>query len=154
MRIATVVACAATACAATACAPTTFTPPEWPKHDQEQDDFLHALGRDFPFLCPEPGSDPARPQFGTECAVRQRSAAGSTAAGVAAAAADDADAFLSCDAIGCHGEYDYRAPGGAVVGRHVLGSEGPSCYACHERKWNKQEPKSGRFAFKAKGGED
>lgn len=130
-----------------ACAPTTFTPPEWPKHDQEADGYLHAMGREFPFLCPEPGSDPASPQFGTECAVRERSAS-STAADATR------DAFLSCDSIGCHGEYDYRAPGGAVVGRHLLGSEGPSCYACHERKWNKQEPKSGRFAFKAKGGED
>ncbi len=56
---------------------------------------------------------------------------------------DPEDAYLSCDAVGCHGSYDYREAGGSAAGRHLLGAEGPSCYSCHDRKWHEDEPKTG-----------
>lgn len=122
---------------ASSCSAASFDPPKLPSHERDEDGYQHALGLDYPFLCP----DPVNPLFGVECEVRPRSATVSVGTG------DFGDAFLSCDAIGCHGGYDYRSPGGATPDRHLYGSEGPSCFTCHDREWKKDEPKSGRYAF-------
>ena len=53
--------------------------------------------------------------------------------------------------MGCHASYDYRESGGAALARHLLGAEGPSCYACHDQKWQKDEPKTGVHEFEGIG---
>lgn len=45
-----------------------------------------------------------------------------------------ANGDLSCDAAGCHGDYDYQADT-PVDSRQLHGGEAPSCFACHERNW-------------------
>ena len=44
------------------------------------------------------------------------------------------DDELSCDAAGCHGNYQFKdQPMGLM--RDLLGSDGPSCYTCHGAEW-------------------
>ncbi len=44
------------------------------------------------------------------------------------------DKNLSCDAAGCHGDYDY-SPDYDPAARQLHGSDGPSCYSCHGEEW-------------------
>ncbi|MBX2802221.1 MAG: hypothetical protein KTR31_31355 [Myxococcales bacterium] len=92
-------------------------PPEQPAHDEDEDGARHARGYEVPYLCGDPSG------------------------GGFAACPDDVRPEpndLSCDASGCHGGYDFD-PGTAVAERHLRGSEGPSCWACHlQREWSTQ----------------
>lgn len=45
------------------------------------------------------------------------------------------DELLSCDATGCHGNYDFENSSATLV-RDLEGSDGPSCYSCHDKKWH------------------
>lgn len=97
-----------------ACAPGSFDPPSAPAHDRYEDGYAHAAGKDVPFLCLDPST------------------------GRRAACPDvwpDDPRQLSCDAAGCHGDHTYE-PGLDPDGRHLLGSDGPSCNTCHGREWS------------------
>ena len=98
----------------TGCLDRVFEPPQTPAHNKEEDGFLHARDNENPFLCrdPETGQRGACPTDGIR----------------------PADENLSCDAVGCHGGNDFTVEGSAE--RHLYGSDGPSCYFCHEREWN------------------
>ncbi len=93
-----------------------FEPPTDPPHDVVEDGVAHARGMEVPFLC----LDPSGAGF-TDCPTDLRPVRGN----------------LSCDASGCHGDHDYT-PGADPTARHLLGSDGPSCYTCHEREWSEQ----------------
>lgn len=43
------------------------------------------------------------------------------------------DDRLSCDAVGCHGGFDFTER--TWANRDLYGSDGPSCYTCHGREW-------------------
>ncbi len=107
-----------------ACAGYDFDPPDLPRHDEQEDEAelngapllksgRHADLMDTPFLCRDP----------------------STGDAVACPEARPADENLSCDASGCHGDFDY-SPGYDRSTRHLRGSDAPSCYACHDREWS------------------
>lgn len=87
-----------------------FDPPSVPAHDRMQEGYAHARGLETPFLCGEPGSG------------RRVACDGPV---------DRAD--LSCDAAGCHGSAEYTAADGE---RALHGSDGPSCFTCHNREWS------------------
>ena len=90
-----------------------FDPPEAHAHDKEDDGVYHARGLETPYLCRQPGGG-----FGA-CPVGER----------------PAPADLSCDAAGCHGDHTYGLDDDEPE-RHLLGSDGPSCWSCHaEREW-------------------
>lgn len=89
--------------------------PELPAHEEEEDGARHAVGKEYPFLCPS--TDDLR--TGVECGSQ----------------VPQGDQNLSCDSASCHGGYDFRAPGAQAVGRHLRGAEGPSCYTCHDQEW-------------------
>ena len=109
-----------------ACASPTFDAvPEFPAHEEEEDGARHALGKEYPFLCPS--SDDLR--TGVECGTQ----------------ALVGDQNLSCDSASCHGGYDFQAPGSQAVGRHLRGAEGPSCYTCHDEEWRNDT--KGRVRF-------
>jgi hypothetical protein len=110
---------------AVACAPkTTFDPPDTPAHNEEAENEWvaglgvvwtgHADGLESPFLCksPETGRSVACPTDGRP-----------------------ADENLSCDAAGCHGDNAYDGVI-ADADRHLGGSDGPTCYLCHDHRWS------------------
>jgi len=107
---------------AVGCLPS-FTPPDAPKHDDDRGGHLHAALSETPFLCP----DPANPPLGG----RRENNAGMRCA---TSAARPQDVELSCDAMGCHGGYEYRDDPATAL-RHLRGSNGPSCYTCHGEVW-------------------
>lgn len=45
------------------------------------------------------------------------------------------DELLSCDAIGCHGDYVFGEDRKGKP-RNLFGSEGPSCFSCHGDEWS------------------
>lgn len=99
--------------ALTACMPT-FDPPAEPNHDFEvEDGARHPRGLEEPFLC---RSDSGAP---VACDQLER----------------PVNSQLSCDAAGCHGGFtfdgDYTNPD-----RHLHGSDGPSCWTCHDQEWS------------------
>jgi hypothetical protein len=106
-----------------ACASYEFDPPDTPRHfERESEASLgapimksgrHAELMDTPFLCRDPASGAA----------------------VACPDARPADENLSCDASGCHGDFDY-SPDADRSQRHLRGSDGPSCYSCHRQEWS------------------
>lgn len=96
--------------------------PAAPAHNESEDGVRHARGLETPFLCLAPNG----------------------AAMVGCPDVRPPDAQLSCDASGCHGDFDY-APGTDPATRHVLGSDGPSCFGCHGQEWSNQ--KGGRVPF-------
>jgi hypothetical protein len=99
---------------AASCGRPSFDPPASPAHDEEEEGVMHGRRYKTPFLCGDP-SRPDDPKRTAPCpSVRPP------------------DAQLSCDAIGCHGGYDFTNPSAA---RHLRGSEGPSCYTCHGEEW-------------------
>ncbi len=87
--------------------------PTSPAHDLDRDGWLHVDGDDDPYLC----RDPDTLQLAT-CPWER-----------------PADALLSCDASGCHGDYDFST-NDPDYDRHLHGSAGPSCYACHDQVWS------------------
>lgn len=110
-----------------ACVGYNFDPPDLPPHDQLYDVAdagqaplvragRHAALMRTPFLCLD------------------------TQTGRAEACPDDRpeDPRLSCDAAGCHGDFDY-APGSDRSTRHLRGSDGPSCYSCHTDVWSSRQ---------------
>lgn len=90
--------------------PGDLDPPSHPVHDRDEDGFRHARRNETPYLCGDPGGGGA-----VTCPTDGRPAP------------DD----LSCDAAGCHGGYDYTPDGP----RHLEGSDGPSCWTCHDQEW-------------------
>jgi hypothetical protein len=97
-----------------ACAELSFTPPDSPLHDEEEDDWMHARRSEYPFLCGDPG--------------------GSTTLNLPCPDTRPLDnKLLSCDSVGCHGNFDYTQDTRAK--RHLHGSDGPSCYTCHDVEW-------------------
>jgi hypothetical protein len=105
------------------CAPETdFGPPDDPPHDETESEWIPGLGAvsashaslmETPFLCrDDSGRRVACPTDGRP-----------------------PDAQLSCDAAGCHGDTEFdgsTAPGD----RHLEGSDGPSCWMCHDKEWS------------------
>lgn len=89
---------------------TDFDPPAVPAHTDSEDGFLHARGKSTPFLCKSSSGATVT------CPTDRR----------------PADEQLSCDAAGCHGDTEYFAN----ESRHLLGSDGPSCYTCHDQEWS------------------
>jgi len=107
--------------AAGACAELSFTPPDYPVHDDREDGRDHARLKKYPFLCGDT-QDPARtrvPCPDTRPSDPQR---------------------WSCDSSGCHGNFDYTAA--TRDQRHLRGSDGPSCYACHDVEWKSNKDKT------------
>ncbi|MFT5683598.1 MAG: hypothetical protein ACI8RZ_004530 [Myxococcota bacterium] len=107
-----------------ACASYDFDPPDTPRHSEQESetDFngapifksgRHADLMDDPYLCKDP----------------------STGNAVACPDTRPADENLSCDASGCHGDFDYSS-GFDRSTRHLRGSDGPSCYSCHNQEWS------------------
>jgi len=109
MRILTVTALFLTLLA---CQSREFEPPTTPAHTIEEDGFLHARGFERPFLCRDPVTGDRGP-----CPIG-RPARGN----------------LSCDAAGCHGDNNYDEP--PDVERSLHGSDGPSCWTCHDQEWS------------------
>ncbi len=88
-----------------------FDPPSEPPHDDREEGYAHASGKSNPFLCKDSqGNYETCPTDGNRPSARQ----------------------LSCDASGCHGDNDFQQG----ADRHLLGSDGPSCFTCHNREWN------------------
>lgn len=99
-----------------------YDPPSEPPHDDVESDWVeglgqvsaaHARGKSTPFLCHDPES-------GDEvlCPLER-----------------PVDRALSCDAAGCHGDFEF-VEGPDSPDRHVDGSDGPSCYTCHGTEWS------------------
>lgn len=105
--------------ASPACPQSEFEPPAEPAHVIEKDGFLHALRQKKPFLCGDAAD--VTGEVGVPCPPDR-----------------PADNLLSCDAIGCHGGFEF-SQGQTDPTRHLRGSEGPSCYSCHDDKWNEKE---------------
>lgn len=98
------------------CGSPTFEPPEFPKHHIEEGGALHADGYEEPFLCGKDGDPITR---------------------VACPPERPNDNRASCDSAGCHGGYNYDKPAIPVgFERELFGSDGPSCYTCHGKKWD------------------
>ena len=91
-------------------------PPSEPAHTDSEDGFMHAEGKDTPFLCGDGDGrhiacpDDIRPE----------------------------PRNLSCDASGCHGAYEYD-PSQPQDARDLRGSDGPSCYTCHGTEWSSRK---------------
>ena len=92
---------------------TSSGPPDEPVHDSYQDGYAHARGKSSPFLCRDPDTD----------------------ALVTCPDTRPEPAWLSCDAAGCHGDFDY-SPTTDPADRALHGADGPSCYTCHGRTWS------------------
>ncbi len=98
------------------CASGTFDPPADPPHNDFEDGYAHASGKETPFLCRDPDGGNRVTCPDTRPEPRN----------------------VSCDAAGCHGDTEYAL----VVdpdGRHLYGSDGPSCWTCHDREWSDQK---------------
>ncbi|MEQ9500094.1 MAG: hypothetical protein RIT81_24680 [Deltaproteobacteria bacterium] len=96
-----------------ACGNPAFEPPEAPIHDVEEDGALHGRRYENPFNCGPNDRD----EEGNACPTVR-----------------PPDEQLSCDATGCHGNYDFEdSP--PNLERKLFGSDGPSCYTCHGEKW-------------------
>ena len=92
------------------CGPLDFDPPADPPHNDYEEGFAHASGKEAPFLCKDPGDGGL-----TLCPdVRP------------------ANEHLSCDAAGCHGAFDYSPTGAGPL----EGADGPSCWTCHGQEWS------------------
>lgn len=91
-------------------------PPAEPVHDDYEEGYAHARGKETPYLCLDPATG-AR-----EACLTDRPAA----------------ANLSCDAAGCHGDFSFD-PGQLDADRHLLGSDGPSCWTCHDQEWSERK---------------
>lgn len=105
-----------TALGLTACNPS-FSPPAHPPHEHQEDGALHAARFKSPFSCGVSASS----ETGIDCntdGVRP------------------ADDLLSCDALGCHGSFDFTTA--TSINRALTGSEGPSCFTCHGDKWSEE----------------
>ena len=110
------------------CVGSSFDPPDLPAHDDlESEEWegsgsslllvgWHADDKDSPFLCRDPDSGKR-----VTCPEER-----------------PAQENLSCDAAGCHGDFTY-APGADQSARHLRGSDGPSCYFCHNQKWSSRK---------------
>ncbi|MCB9745978.1 MAG: hypothetical protein H6740_25610 [Alphaproteobacteria bacterium] len=96
-----------------ACAQPDFGPPDEPPHNRYEDGVAHARGMETPFLCRS--ADGAL----MTCPTNGR----------------PAPQQLSCDAAGCHGGASYSALD-APDTRHLHGSDGPSCWTCHNQEWS------------------
>lgn len=95
-------------------------PPDLPAHNRVEDGVRHARGNETPYLC------------------STQNGRGTCPTDVRPAQAD-----LSCDASGCHGGTRYE-PAEVPAERHLLGSEGPSCWACHpNREWSNRTTGNG-----------
>lgn len=90
-----------------------FDPPAEPAHDNSEDGYLHATGYEDPFLCRDPDD-----RDSVTCPWER-----------------PPDSLLSCDASGCHGDFDF-SEGSPDFERHLHGSAGPSCYSCHGQEWS------------------
>lgn len=110
-----------------ACASYEFDPPDSPRHykNESEAEFnraplmksgQHAELMDVPFLCMDP----------------------TTGNAVVCPTTRPADENLSCDASGCHGDFDYSADADRST-RHLRGSDGPSCYSCHDKEWSSRQ---------------
>lgn len=98
-----------------ACAPLDADTPEDVPHTISEDGYKHARGMDKPFLCLNAdGGRGACPDVWPSDPLR-----------------------LSCDAAGCHGDHEYDPS--LPRGRHLEGSDGPSCWTCHDREWNERK---------------
>jgi hypothetical protein len=104
-----------------ACDPS-FSPPPHPPHEKKEDGALHAMRLKDPFSC----GTSARSEAGVACDTD---------------GARPPDDLLSCDALGCHGNFDYTLD--TSMSRALTGSEGPGCYTCHDDRWTKKK-KEGR----------
>jgi len=105
-----------------------FDPPEHPLHEYQEDEFgvgpgsslikqgRHAALMRTPFLC-----------LDTETGRAERCLDGRPE-----------DDLLSCDASGCHGDFDYSTDADRDR-RHLRGSDGPSCYSCHDKVWSSRQ---------------
>ena len=100
-----------------ACGLPKFDPPDAPAHSKKEDGFLHGRRLESPFSC----GDPQKPTRAVACPTER-----------------PPDELLSCDAIGCHGGFEFGAAPNPAS-RHLRGSEGPSCYTCHGNKWDEKE---------------
>ena len=99
---------------AVACAEGAYDPPSLPPHDDAEEGYMHARGKERPFLCHD------------------------VASGAPVACPDDIrpePLGLSCDAAGCHGNYGF-SPTEAQDQRRLNGSDGPGCYTCHDQEWS------------------
>jgi hypothetical protein len=104
------------------CAPELkLDPPEDPPHAYIYNEWVygvgpvqaaHAAGASRPYLCTDPESGQS-----VSCPSQR-----------------PANANLSCDAAGCHGDTDYGSP--LAQERHLEGSDGPSCWTCHGQTWS------------------
>lgn len=99
-----------------------FDPPSEPPHNIVESDWVdgegqvsaaHASGMSTPYLCHDPGG------------------------GRMVTCPDEpvAPPYASCDAAGCHGGFTYTE-GADNPDRHLDGSDGPSCWTCHDREWS------------------
>lgn len=106
------------------CAPETdFDPPADPPHDETESEWIPGLGNvsashaslmESPYLCRDPatGDRAACPTDGRPEPQN-----------------------LSCDAAGCHGDTTFDGTT-ADEDRHLDGSDGPSCWLCHDKEWS------------------
>ena len=102
----------AAALALVACAQPDFGPPDDPPHNRYEDGVAHARGMETPFLCRDETGLVTCPSDGRPMPQ-----------------------FLSCDAAGCHGGTTYSTLDTPDT-RHLHGSDGPSCWTCHDREWS------------------
>jgi hypothetical protein len=108
------------------CAPETdFDPPTDPAHDETESEWVAGLGNvsashaglmETPFLCRDPATGNR-----TACPTDGRP--------------DPQN--LSCDAAGCHGDTTFDGTT-ADEDRHLDGSDGPSCWLCHDKEWSER----------------
>jgi|GEM_PF-2421988 len=106
----------------TACgAKSAYDPPAEPPHNDVEEDWVeglgqvssaHASGKSTPYLCRDPdGGWMTCPDTPVE------------------------PRYASCDAAGCHGGFTF-VEGADDPDRHLDGSDGPSCWTCHDREWS------------------
>jgi hypothetical protein len=94
-----------------ACAPVMeFDPPSDPPHNVREDGYRHARGHENPFLC----GGQTCPEDGSWPTEQN----------------------MSCDGYGCHGGNAYD---GVAEERHLRGSDGPSCWTCHDQEWSSRK---------------
>lgn len=107
--------------ALSACAPPLeLDTPDEPAHTDVESDWVaglgqvdaaHARGKDLPFLCSDDSGSVVT------CPTTR-----------------PANRNLSCDAAGCHGDTEFGVT--PDEDRHLDGSDGPSCWLCHDQEWS------------------